>query len=143
MITMLSNSLIPQHNVNSLACHITMKVVSEDFSYSMVGWGARARAACAEVSTGSVEASKANHGQPRLQVPYGTRYTRKIIISTFTSFTLRRIDHLHLHLQWYTTSDIQSGIRPMSRRDQGRSWKGNQPADTHCILQDESHQRVL
>jgi hypothetical protein len=85
MITMLSNSLIPQHNVNSLARHITMKVVAEDSSCSMVGWGARA--ACAEVSTGSVEASKANHGHPRLQVPTGTRYTRKIIVSTFTSFT--------------------------------------------------------
>jgi hypothetical protein len=34
--------------------------VSEDFSCSMVGWGARA--ACAEVSTGSVEASKGNLG---------------------------------------------------------------------------------
>jgi hypothetical protein len=60
MITMLSSSLIQQHNVNRLACHITMKVVSEDSSCSMVGWGARA--ACAEVSTGSVEASKANLG---------------------------------------------------------------------------------
>jgi hypothetical protein len=43
-----------------------MKVVSEDSSCSMVGWGARA--ACAEVSIGSVEESKAKHGQkvPRL-----------------------------------------------------------------------------
>jgi hypothetical protein len=47
MITMLSNSLVQQHNVNRLACHITMKVVSEDSSCSMVG---------------SVEASKANLG---------------------------------------------------------------------------------
>jgi hypothetical protein len=60
-ITILPNSLIQQHNVNKLACHITMKVVAEDSSCSMVGWGARA--ACAEVSTGSVEASKAKHGQ--------------------------------------------------------------------------------
>jgi hypothetical protein len=56
-ITMLPNSLIQQYNVKKLACHITMK----DSSSSMVGWGARA--ACAEVSTGSVEASKAKHGQ--------------------------------------------------------------------------------
>jgi hypothetical protein len=60
MITMLSNILIQEHNVNRLACHITMKVVSENSSCSMVGWGARV--ACAEVSTGSVEASKANLG---------------------------------------------------------------------------------
>jgi hypothetical protein len=44
-MTMLSNSLNQQHNANSLTCHITMKVVSEDSSCSMVGWGARA--ACA------------------------------------------------------------------------------------------------
>jgi hypothetical protein len=36
-----------------------MKVVSEDSSCSMVWWGARA--ACAEVSTGQWEASKAKH----------------------------------------------------------------------------------
>jgi hypothetical protein len=48
-------------------CHITLKVVSDDPSCFMLGWGARA--ACAEVSTGSVEASRAKHGQPRLQVP--------------------------------------------------------------------------
>jgi hypothetical protein len=54
----ISNSLIQQQNVNRLARHITIKVVSEDSSCSMVGCGARA--ACAEVSTGSVEASKAN-----------------------------------------------------------------------------------
>jgi hypothetical protein len=52
MTTMLSNSLIKQHNVNRWTSHIDMKVVSEDSSCSMVGWGARA--ACAEVSTGSV-----------------------------------------------------------------------------------------
>jgi hypothetical protein len=57
MITMLSNSLIQQHNANRLTCHINMKVVSEDSSCSMVGRGARA--ACAEVSTGSVCDSKA------------------------------------------------------------------------------------
>jgi hypothetical protein len=50
MITMLSNSLLQQHNVNRLTCQITMKVVSEDSSCSMVWWGARA--ACAEVSIG-------------------------------------------------------------------------------------------
>jgi hypothetical protein len=49
-ILMLSNSLLQQHNVNRLTCHITMKVVSEDSSCSMVWWGARA--ACAEVSIG-------------------------------------------------------------------------------------------
>jgi hypothetical protein len=58
MITMLSNSLIQQHNVSRLTCHITIKVVSEDSCCSMIGWGARA--SCAEVFTGSVEASKAN-----------------------------------------------------------------------------------
>jgi hypothetical protein len=57
MITMLSNSLSQQHNVNRLTCHITMKVVSEDSSCSMVGLGARA--ACAEVSTGSLGDLKA------------------------------------------------------------------------------------
>jgi hypothetical protein len=57
---MLLNSLIQQHNVNRLACHITMKVASEDYSLSMVRLGARA--ACAELSTGSVEAAKANLG---------------------------------------------------------------------------------
>jgi hypothetical protein len=61
MIAMLSNSLIQQQNANRLTCHITMKEVSEDSSCSMVGWGARA--ACAEVSTGSVGDSKAKHGQ--------------------------------------------------------------------------------
>jgi hypothetical protein len=60
MIKMLSNSLIQQHNVNRLACHIAMKVASEDSSFFMVGLGARA--ACAELSTGSLEAAKANLG---------------------------------------------------------------------------------
>jgi hypothetical protein len=60
MIIMLSNSLVQQQNVNRLACHITMTVVSDDSSCSMVGWGERA--ANAEGSTGSVEASKANLG---------------------------------------------------------------------------------
>jgi hypothetical protein len=45
-----------------------MKVVSEDWSCSMVGWGARA--ACAEVSTGSVGASKAKHGH-KVHMDYG------------------------------------------------------------------------
>jgi hypothetical protein len=48
MIAMLTNSLLQQSNVNRLTCHITMKVVSEDSSCSMVWWSARA--ACAEVS---------------------------------------------------------------------------------------------
>jgi hypothetical protein len=60
MIKMPSNFSIQQHNVNRLACHNTMKVVSEDSSCSMVGWGARA--AYAKVSTGSGETSKANLG---------------------------------------------------------------------------------
>jgi hypothetical protein len=59
MITMLSNSRTQQHNVNRLACDITMEVESDDSSCSMLGWGAKA--ACAEVSTGSVEGSKAKH----------------------------------------------------------------------------------
>jgi hypothetical protein len=50
MTTMLSNSLLQQNNVNRLTCHVTMKLVSEDSSCSMVWWGARA--ACAEVSIG-------------------------------------------------------------------------------------------
>jgi hypothetical protein len=56
MITMHSNSLIHQHNmnVNELTCHITMTLVPADSSCS-VGW-LGTRAACAEVSTGSVEA---------------------------------------------------------------------------------------
>jgi hypothetical protein len=59
---MLSNSLVQPHNVNRLACHITMKVVSAD-SCSMVGCTLLgARAACAEVCTVSVEASKASLG---------------------------------------------------------------------------------
>jgi hypothetical protein len=75
MIAMLSNPLIQRHDVNRWTCHIAMKVVSKDFSCSMVGWGARA--ACAEVSTGSVEASKAKHGQMDLQGPYVPWYIRK------------------------------------------------------------------
>jgi hypothetical protein len=61
MITVLFGSLIRQHNVNTLACLITMKVVPADSSCTMVGWGARV--ACAEVSTGSAEDLKAKHGQ--------------------------------------------------------------------------------
>jgi hypothetical protein len=57
MTTMLSNSLIEELNVNRRTCHFGMKVVSADSFCSVVWWGARA--ACAEVSTGSVEASKA------------------------------------------------------------------------------------
>jgi hypothetical protein len=86
MITMLSNSPIQQHNVNRLACHITMKVVSEGSCCSMARWGARA--ACAEVSTGSVEASKAKHGQPRLI--WQPVYTKNIhtIMQTILGSTL-------------------------------------------------------
>jgi hypothetical protein len=54
MITMLSNSINQQHNVNRLTCHITMKIVSAGSSDSMVGLGARG--ACAEMPPGSVEA---------------------------------------------------------------------------------------
>jgi hypothetical protein len=50
-----------QIDMSHQGCDITMKIVSEDSSCSMVGWGARA--ACAEVSTGSVGDSKAMHGQ--------------------------------------------------------------------------------
>jgi hypothetical protein len=60
MIIMLSNSLIKQLNVNRRTCHIAMKVVSADSFSSVVLWGARA--ACAEVSTGSLEASRAKLG---------------------------------------------------------------------------------
>jgi hypothetical protein len=60
MITMLSSYPIEQLNVNRRTCHIAMKVVSADSFCSVVWWGARA--ACAEVSTGSVEALKANLG---------------------------------------------------------------------------------
>jgi hypothetical protein len=60
MIALLSNYLIEQLNVNRRTCHIAMKVVSAGSFCSMVWWGARA--VCAEVSTGSVEASKARLG---------------------------------------------------------------------------------
>jgi hypothetical protein len=60
MITMRSNSPIEQHNVNRRTCHIAMNVVSADSSCSVVGWVVWAT--CAEVSTGFVEASKANLG---------------------------------------------------------------------------------
>jgi hypothetical protein len=59
-ITMLSNSLTKQLDVNRRTCHIAMKVVSADSFCSVDWWGARA--ACAEVPTGSVEASKARLG---------------------------------------------------------------------------------
>jgi hypothetical protein len=80
MIAMFPNSLIQQHNVNRLAFSITMKVVSADSSCSVVWCGARA--SCAAVSTGCVEASKAGLGRhiaPILEchmapkVPLGTR----------------------------------------------------------------------
>jgi hypothetical protein len=62
MITMLSNSLIEQLNVNRRTCNMAMTVVFADSFCSVVWWAARA--ACAEVFTGSVEAST------RLQEPY-------------------------------------------------------------------------
>jgi hypothetical protein len=58
MMTMLSDSLIQKHNEQIDMSHHHEE--SEAFSCSMVGWVARA--ACAEVSTGSREASKAKHG---------------------------------------------------------------------------------
>jgi hypothetical protein len=88
MITMLSNSLIQQHNVSRLACHITMKVVSEVTSCSMVGWGARA--ACAEVPTGSVEAAKANLGFGSHMAP-GSIYGRICMHASVSA-------HLQLHV---------------------------------------------
>jgi hypothetical protein len=60
MIIMLYTSQIEQLNVSRSTCHIAMKVVSADSFCSVVWWGARA--ARAEVSTGSVEASKARLG---------------------------------------------------------------------------------
>jgi hypothetical protein len=67
MITMLSNSLIEQLNVNRRTCHIAMKVVTADsFCYVLAS-------ACAEVYTGSVEASKAKHGQKDQMDPAGIR----------------------------------------------------------------------
>jgi hypothetical protein len=60
MITMLSNSLNEQLDVNRRTCHIAMKVVSAGSFCSVVWWSARA--ACAGVLTGSVEALKARLG---------------------------------------------------------------------------------
>jgi hypothetical protein len=57
MITMLSNSLIEQLNVNRRTCYIAMTLVSADSFCSVVWWGAKA--VCAEVFTGYMEASKA------------------------------------------------------------------------------------
>jgi hypothetical protein len=76
MITMLTNSLVQHHNENRLTCHITIKVVSEDSSCSMVGWGARA--ACADVSRRSVGDTKAKHEQ-KVQMDPGIYGRRKII----------------------------------------------------------------
>jgi hypothetical protein len=63
-------------NVNT--CHITMKVISADFSCSVVKWGAKA--AFTELSTGFMEASKAKPG-PELNMecksPCGAKYIRK------------------------------------------------------------------
>jgi hypothetical protein len=61
MIKMLSNSLIEQLNVSRRTCHISMKGVSAVvFLLRVVWWGVRA--ASAQVSTGSMEASKARLG---------------------------------------------------------------------------------
>jgi hypothetical protein len=67
MITMLSNSLIEQLNVIRRTRHIAMKVVSAD-SFCSVVWGG-ASAACAKVSTGSVEASKARPAAGAIPLP--------------------------------------------------------------------------
>jgi hypothetical protein len=67
MITMLSNSLIEQLNGNRRTCHIAMNLVSAHSVFSMAWWGARA--ACAEMSTGSMEASKARLGFRYIQSP--------------------------------------------------------------------------
>jgi hypothetical protein len=60
-----------------------MKVVSADSSCSVVWWGARA--ACAEVSTGSVEASKAKHGPGLHMEP--SKYRKLYYYSIFYSPT--------------------------------------------------------
>jgi hypothetical protein len=60
MITVLSNSVTQQHSVSRLTWHVTIKGVSADSSCSVVWWGARA--ACTEVSAGSVETWKAKLG---------------------------------------------------------------------------------
>jgi hypothetical protein len=73
---MLSNSLIEQLNMNRRTGHIAIKVVSADSFCSVVWWGARA--ACAEVSTGSVEASKANLG---FGSPMALRIHGRVIVS--------------------------------------------------------------
>jgi hypothetical protein len=67
-MTMLFNSLIERLNVNRRTFHIAMKVLLADCICSVVWWGARA--ACAEVSTGFVGASKAR---------LGFRYTEEVI----------------------------------------------------------------
>jgi hypothetical protein len=64
MIAMFSNSLIEQLDVKRSTCHISMKVVSADSFCSGVWWGARA--ACAEVCTGSMEASMARLGRSHM-----------------------------------------------------------------------------
>jgi hypothetical protein len=51
---------LPNSTAQCEQIDVTMKAVSEDSSCSKVGWGARA--ACPEVSAGSVEDSKAKHG---------------------------------------------------------------------------------
>jgi hypothetical protein len=72
MPTMLSNSLIEELSVNRRTCHIAMNVVPADSFCSVVWWGART--ACAEVSTGSLEASKTVLGFRK----YGSQYIQKI-----------------------------------------------------------------
>jgi hypothetical protein len=68
MITVLFSSLIEQLNENRRTCHIAMKVVLVD-SLLRGGVQGHARAACAEVSKGPMEASKAILWL--LKVPYG------------------------------------------------------------------------
>jgi hypothetical protein len=93
MIPMLSNSLIEQLNVNRRLCHIAMKAVSADFLCSVVWWGARA--ACADVSMVSVEASKDRLGFRSHVAPdiYGIHIQsdHRCVLSKVLS------DHLHCH----------------------------------------------
>jgi hypothetical protein len=75
IIAIFYNSPIPQHNVNWSTCHIAMEVVPADSFCSVVWWGARAP--CAEVSTRSVEASKARLGFRSHMAP-GSIYGRLV-----------------------------------------------------------------
>jgi hypothetical protein len=85
---MLSSSQIQQRNVSRWACHSTMKVVSEDSACSMVGVQGQLARTCAEVSTGSVEALKANLGFRCHMAPKVNNFivvTRSVILQTSQS----------------------------------------------------------